>query len=151
MEPPKLAPGRPHLPIDYFFRSLAADQKERAVGIVLSGTGTDGTLGLKEIKASLGMAMAQQEASAAYAGMPHSAIATELVDYVLPAREMPGQLLTYVQASTSRAPARRAQRALPSSSQREALQKCSCCCATARGTTSPSTRRARSGAASSGA
>src|SRR5215475_1177895 len=66
----------PRLPIDYFFRSLANDQRERAIGIVLSGTGTDGTLGIKTIKGESGMAMVQQPQSAQYAGMPSSAIAT---------------------------------------------------------------------------
>src|SRR5262245_20796525 len=86
------------LPIDYFFRCLAMDQKERAIGIVLSGTGSDGTLGLKEIKAALGMVMVQEETSAQYGGMPHSAIATEMVDYVLSPGDMPKQLLAYGEA-----------------------------------------------------
>ena len=60
----------PRLPIDYFFRSLAQDQKEKAICIILSGTGTDGTLGLKAIKGESGMAMVQQAQSAKYAGMP---------------------------------------------------------------------------------
>jgi two-component system CheB/CheR fusion protein len=85
----------PHLPIDYFFRSLAEDQKERAVCIVLSGTGTDGTLGLKAIKGEAGMAMVQQVESAKYAGMPSSALATGLADYVLPAGQMPKPLMAY--------------------------------------------------------
>lgn len=72
------------LPIDIFFRSLAEDRKDRAVGIILSGTGADGTLGIKEIKAQLGMVMVQEERNATYAGMPHSAIQTGVVDYVLP-------------------------------------------------------------------
>ncbi|WP_022949153.1 chemotaxis protein CheB [Methylohalobius crimeensis] len=85
----------PHLPIDYFFRSLADDQKERAICIVLSGTGTDGTLGVKAIKGESGMVMAQQPQSAKYAGMPSSAIATGLVDYVVPPAAMPEQLVAY--------------------------------------------------------
>ncbi len=84
------------MPIDYFFRSLAHDQAENAIGIVLSGTGSDGSLGLQEIKGGLGMVMVQDERSAQYAGMPHSAIATQLVDYILPASKMPDQLLSYV-------------------------------------------------------
>ena len=95
-----LEPGAPRgmrLPIDFFFRSLAQDQGERAIGIVLSGTGSDGTLGLKAIKEAGGMAMAQAPESAGYDGMPRSAIATNLVDYVLPPDEMPKQLLAYVQ------------------------------------------------------
>jgi two-component system, chemotaxis family, CheB/CheR fusion protein len=85
----------PRLPIDYFFRSLAEDRKERAICIVLSGTGTDGTLGLREIKAQSGMAMVEQPQSAKYAGMPSSAIATGLVDYVLSPAAMPAQLIAY--------------------------------------------------------
>ena len=81
MEPDET--GLLRLPIDYFFRSLADDQKEKAIGIVLSGTGTDGTLGLKAIKGATGMTMAQEPDSARYSGMPSSAIATGLVDYVL--------------------------------------------------------------------
>lgn len=96
--------NRPTLPIDHFFRSLAFDQRERAVGIVLSGTGTDGTFGLKEIKGASGMTMAQTEASARYAGMPHSAIATEQVDYILPAPELARQLLAYARGAIGRPP-----------------------------------------------
>ena len=94
-EPDPLAPVP--LPIDHFFRALARDQRERAIAVVLSGTGTDGTLGIEEIKANLGMVMVQQEQSAAFSGMPHSAIATALVDYILPAADMPRQLIAYSQ------------------------------------------------------
>ena len=86
----------PELPIDYFFRSLATDQREHAICIVLSGTGTDGTLGLRAIKAEAGMAMVQDLPSAKYAGMPASASATGLADYVLPPEKMPDQLVAYV-------------------------------------------------------
>jgi two-component system CheB/CheR fusion protein len=85
------------LPIDYFFRSLAQDQHERAICVVLSGTGSDGTLGLKAIKEEGGMAMVQDPEAAGYDGMPRSAIATGLVDYVLPPEEMPQRLITYVE------------------------------------------------------
>jgi two-component system CheB/CheR fusion protein len=84
------------LPIDFFFRSLAEELRESAICIVLSGTGSDGTLGLRAVKGQGGMVMAQDEVSAKYSGMPHSAIATGLVDYVLPAENMPVQLLEYV-------------------------------------------------------
>jgi two-component system, chemotaxis family, CheB/CheR fusion protein len=73
--------GPLRLPIDYFFSSLAEDQKERAIGIVLSGTGSDGTLGLNAIKGVAGMTMAQEPDSAQYGGMPSSAIDTGRVDY----------------------------------------------------------------------
>ena len=72
------------LPIDYFLRSLAQDQQERAICIILSGTGTDGTLGLKAIKEKGGMIMVQEPETAKYDGMPRSAIATGLADFVLP-------------------------------------------------------------------
>ena len=93
-----MEPGAPRglrLPIDFFFRSLAQDRHERAICIVLSGTGTDGTLGLKAIKGEGGMAMAQTPESAAYDGMPRSAIATGIVDYILPPELMPEQLISF--------------------------------------------------------
>jgi two-component system CheB/CheR fusion protein len=89
------APLEPHgqrLPIDHFFTSLAQDQGERAMGIVLSGTGADGTLGVRAIKQAGGMVMAQSNAEPEFEGMPHSAIATGLVDYQLPPADMPAQL-----------------------------------------------------------
>jgi two-component system, chemotaxis family, CheB/CheR fusion protein len=98
----------PQLPIDRFFRSLAADKKEHAVGIILSGTGSDGTLGLEEIKAEYGMVLAQDEASAQYAAMPSSAAATKLVDAVLRADAMPARLSSYAAALRPRHDARAA-------------------------------------------
>jgi two-component system CheB/CheR fusion protein len=95
MEPE--SPRGMRLPIDFFFRSLAQDQHERAICIVLAGTGTDGTLGLKAIKGEGGMAMVQDPDSAKYDGMPRSAIATGLADYILPPDKMPAQLLGYVE------------------------------------------------------
>ena len=89
------APRGRRLPIDFFFRSLAADQHERAIGIVLSGTGSDGTQGVRAIKGEGGMAMAQNAASTEFDGMPRSAMATGLVDYELPPAEMPAQLIAY--------------------------------------------------------
>jgi two-component system, chemotaxis family, CheB/CheR fusion protein len=83
-------------PIDTFFSSLAEDQGENAVCIVLSGTGSDGTLGLKQIKENGGLTLAQAEFDhTAMSGMPHSATATGLVDHVLPVEEMPAKLLDY--------------------------------------------------------
>ncbi|MBI4763972.1 MAG: PAS domain-containing protein [Deltaproteobacteria bacterium] len=102
-----LEPGAPRglrLPIDFFFRSLAQDQHERAICIVLSGTGTDGTLGLKAVKGEGGMAIVQSPESAAYDGMPRSAIATGLVDYVLPPDKMPEQLIAYVKHAFGQRP-----------------------------------------------
>jgi two-component system CheB/CheR fusion protein len=81
-----------HLPIDFFFRSLAQEQGERAIGIVLAGTGSDGTLGLQAIKDEGGLVLAQTPGSTEYDGMPRSAIATGLVDYELRPEEMAAQL-----------------------------------------------------------
>jgi two-component system CheB/CheR fusion protein len=87
--------GPKPFPIDFFFRSLAQDRKDRAVGIVLSGTGSDGTNGLKEIRAVTGLVMAQTEATARHPGMPHSASVALKLDFVLSPREMAQQLLHY--------------------------------------------------------
>ena len=95
-------PRGANLPIDSFLRALAQDQEGNAVCIILSGTGTDGTLGVKAIKGEAGMVMAQDEASAKYAGMPRSAIATGLVDYVLAPGKMPEQLLKYTRHATEK-------------------------------------------------
>ena len=72
------------MPIDMFLRSLAEDQQGRAIGVILSGTASDGTLGLQAIKALGGVTFAQDDASAKYSAMPRSAIAAGIVDYVLP-------------------------------------------------------------------
>ena len=68
------------LPIDFFFRTLAADKKARAAAVILSGTGTDGSVGLQEIKNFEGLVLVQEPKSAKYDGMPRSALATGLVD-----------------------------------------------------------------------
>ncbi len=72
-----------HMPVDYFLRSLAEAQRGKAIGVVLSGTGSDGTLGLKAVKGEGGIAFAQEPSSAAHDGMPRSAIASGCVDLVL--------------------------------------------------------------------
>lgn len=90
------APRGRRTPIDFFFRHLAEDQKEKAIGVILSGMGSDGTLGVKAIKEQLGMVMAQDPASAKYDGMPHSAIQTGQVDYIAPAQELPAKLIQYI-------------------------------------------------------
>jgi two-component system CheB/CheR fusion protein len=89
------APRGQRLPIDFFFRSLAQDQQERAICIVLSGTGSDGTLGVRAIKGEGGLVIAQTPESAEYDGMPRSAIATGMVDLELSPSEMPAQLMAY--------------------------------------------------------
>ena len=99
-----LAPRGQRLAIDYFFQSLADDQRELAIGIVLSGTGSDGTLGVRAIKGAGGMVMAQNATSSEFDGMPASAISTGLVDYQLPPAEMPAQLIAYVAHALGRLP-----------------------------------------------
>jgi len=98
--PSKIA--APRMPIDYFFRSLAQDQGEKAICIILSGMGTDGTLGLRSVKGELGMAMVQSPDSAKYNSMPRSAIETDLVDYILPPEKMPEQLIAYTKHGTQK-------------------------------------------------
>jgi two-component system CheB/CheR fusion protein len=85
--------GDLHAPVDYFFRTLAADQGGQAVGVVLSGTGTDGTQGLEEIKAAGGITFVQSEASARYNGMPASAGGSGCADYILPPEEIARELI----------------------------------------------------------
>ncbi|MEO8177895.1 MAG: chemotaxis protein CheB [Deltaproteobacteria bacterium] len=101
LSPQSVSRGRP-LPIDFFFRSLARAQRDRAVGIVLSGTGTDGTLGARAIKGEGGIVIAQTPESTEYDGMPRSVIATGLVDHVLRPAEMPEQLLAYADSLAGR-------------------------------------------------
>lgn len=86
-----------NLPIDVFFRSLAEDQGEKAVGIILSGTGSDGTLGVRAIKGSGGMIIVQDPDSAKFDGMPKSAINTGLADYILAPENMPERIKGYFQ------------------------------------------------------
>lgn len=90
------APRGLRLPIDFFFRSLAQDQHEQAICVVLSGTGSDGTLGARAIKGEGGMVMVQTPSSAAYDGMPRSVLATGLTDFVLSPEQMPAQIIAYV-------------------------------------------------------
>src|SRR5262249_32037733 len=89
---PRSAPPAPHMPIDHLLRSLADIQKSRAIGIILSGNGTDGTLALQAIKAEGGITFAQDEKSAKYAGMPRAAVQDGNVDYVLRPRDIAAQL-----------------------------------------------------------
>ncbi|MBV8939421.1 MAG: PAS domain-containing protein [Alphaproteobacteria bacterium] len=85
------------LPIDYFFRSLAEEKKEKAICVILSGAGSDGTIGMHAVHGEGGMAMAQEIKTAEFGDMPGSAIASGLVDYVLPPDKMPGHIVAYVQ------------------------------------------------------
>lgn len=85
-----------HLPIDTFFYSLAKYKQNHSIGIILSGTGYDGTQGIKAIKEAGGIAMAQSVESAEFDGMPSSAIATGILDATLAPSEMPDRLMKYV-------------------------------------------------------
>ncbi|HZE42593.1 MAG TPA: chemotaxis protein CheB [Steroidobacteraceae bacterium] len=99
------AEGRGHrLPVDQLFRSLGQDQRERAVGIILSGTGSDGSLGLKEIIVHGGIVLVQAPETAQFDGMPRSALATGLVSYVLPIPKMARILVSYASHAYVRAP-----------------------------------------------
>ena len=85
--------NKQHLPIDYFFRSLAADRGCDAIGIILSGSASDGTLGLKAIKSEDGITFAQTPETAHYDSMPASAIAAGCVDFVLSPEDIAQQLI----------------------------------------------------------
>jgi two-component system CheB/CheR fusion protein len=84
-------------PVDLFFRTLAETNDSRAVSVVLSGTGSNGSIGLKRIKEHGGIALAQDLSEAEYGDMPRNAIATGMVDYILPVSEMPARILSYKQ------------------------------------------------------
>jgi chemotaxis methyl-accepting protein methylase/PAS domain-containing protein len=91
------APRGLRLPIDFFFRSLAQDQQERSIGVVLSGMGSDGTLGLRAIKEKAGVVLVQDPLSAKFDGMPRSAIDAGLADIVAPVAELPQKIQAYLQ------------------------------------------------------
>lgn len=101
---PTEMPG-PRVPIDFFFRSLAKDLRDKAIAIVLSGTGTEGALGIRAIKGEGGMAMVQDPDSSKYDGMPRHAIATGLADYIISADKMPKELIAFVSRATILPPA----------------------------------------------
>lgn len=86
-------PGLVQMPIDAFFRSMAEHEGSKSIGVILSGTASDGTLGLKAIKAEGGITFCQNEESAKYDGMPRSAIAAGCVDFVLPPKEIAHELV----------------------------------------------------------
>lgn len=97
-----IEPLEPHglrLPINFFLNNLADDQKENSIAIIFSGYGSDGTMGIKSIKASGGMVMAQDPGTADSDSMPSSAIQTGLVDFILPPEEMPEKLISYVNSA----------------------------------------------------
>ena len=84
------------LPVDIFFRSLAADMQEKSIGIILSGMGSDGSLGLKAIKEKNGVVLVQSPESARFDGMPRSATDAVIADIVAPAEELPAKLIAYL-------------------------------------------------------
>jgi chemotaxis protein methyltransferase CheR/two-component system CheB/CheR fusion protein len=84
------------LPIDFFFRSLASDQREDAVAVILSGMGSDGTLGLRAIKQNAGLSLAQSPGCAKFSSMPQSAINAELIDIIAPTKELPEHILSEI-------------------------------------------------------
>src|SRR5579864_6925346 len=86
-----VAPRGLRLPIDFFFRSLADDLRERSIGVLLSGMGSDGTLGLRAIRENAGAAFVQEPASAKFDGMPRSAMDAGVADVVAPVAELPGK------------------------------------------------------------
>jgi len=97
-----LEPLEPHglrLPINFFLKNVADDQKENSIAIIFSGYGSDGAIGIKSIKAAGGMVMAQDPETADSDSMPVNAIQTGLVDFILPPEEMPKNLIRYVESA----------------------------------------------------
>ena len=92
-----VAPRGLRLPIDFFFRSLADDRRERSIGVILSGMGTDGTMGLRAIKEKAGVVFVQDPASAKFDSMPRSAIEAGVADVVAPVEELPGKITAYLE------------------------------------------------------
>jgi len=88
------------LPIDFFFRSLAQDQMEKSIGVILSGMGSDGCLGLRAIKEKAGLVLVQEPTSAKFDGMPRSAIDAGLADIVAPVEELPRKIITYLKRTS---------------------------------------------------
>jgi two-component system, chemotaxis family, CheB/CheR fusion protein len=89
---PRSVHAGPHLTIDAFFQALAANQGRLAIGVVLSGTGSDGSQGIQAIKNACGITFAQDEGSAQYPSMPRNAVATGVVDYVLPPAQIAAEI-----------------------------------------------------------
>lgn len=95
-----LEPASPHglrLPIDFFLSSLAQDQQEHSIGVILSGMGSDGTLGVRAIKEKGGLVLVQDPATAKFDGMPRSVIDAGLADIVCSLDDLPGRILAYLQ------------------------------------------------------
>ena len=94
---PPAAPRGLRLPIDFFLRSLAQDLQDRSIGVILSGMGSDGTLGLRAIKEKAGLALVQDPATAKFDGMPRSAVDAGLADIVAPVEDLPAKILAFLQ------------------------------------------------------
>ena len=90
------APRGLRLPIDFFLRSLAQDQREHSIGVILSGMGSDGTLGLRAIKENAGVVLVQEPATAKFDSMPRSAVDARLADIVAPVEELPAKIIAYL-------------------------------------------------------
>ncbi len=116
---PQTSPRGLNLPIDFFFRSLADDQREQSIGVIFSGMGSDGTLGLRAIKEKGGAAFVQSLSSAKFTGMPSSAIGAGLADVVAPAGELAARIAAYHQ----HAPYSRPPGSAPAEKQLSALEK----------------------------
>jgi two-component system, chemotaxis family, CheB/CheR fusion protein len=114
-----IAPRGLHLPIDHFFRALAEDQRERSIGVILSGMGSDGTLGLRAIKENAGLALVQTPETAKFDSMPRNAIDAGLADIVAAAQDMPEKIIDFVR----QAPAGRIATEPESAAQKGALDK----------------------------
>jgi chemotaxis methyl-accepting protein methylase/PAS domain-containing protein len=91
-----VAPRGLRTPIDFFFRSLAADRKDRSIGVILSGMGSDGTLGLRAVKEQAGAVFVQAPSSAKFDGMPRSVIDAGLADVVAPADALAAKIMGYL-------------------------------------------------------
>ena len=99
-----VAPRGLRLPIDFFFRSLADDCLEESIGVILSGMGSDGTLGMRAIKEKAGLTLVQTPASAKFDGMPRSAIDAGVADIVAPVDELPARIVAFLQHASRFAP-----------------------------------------------
>ena len=116
-----LPPGAPRglrLPVDFFLRSLAADCQERAIGVILSGMGSDGTMGLRAIREKAGLVLVQDPASAKFDSMPRSAIDAGLADTVAPAEQLPGKIADHLRRTLLPEP-----EPIPGSREQSALEK----------------------------
>jgi len=142
-----LEPAMPRglrLPIDFFFRSLADEQRERAVGIILSGMGSDGTRGLQAIRERGGLALVQTPATAGFAAMPRSVVAAGLADAVASPGELAGLISGHRPHPAPAVPAR------PGTALRHsAFEKSAPCCMPGPAMIFPCTRKARSTGGSS--